>query len=186
MQMQFQAVLCNRQHPEYGVATIPFPIPGTEYENVIRLLEPLGLGDEVKQDCHIEEIRGDIPALKQIERTNANLDELDYLAKRLDSFDAYELTQFQGMASRLSLHSVERVINLTFCCQESTVISDFTHLDAIGRKHFLTLNGGCASKCKAGMSKEVIQSMYEYDCDTFLSERRYRDAYTAASSRVHH
>ena len=144
--MQFQAVLCNRQHPEYGVATIPFPIPGTEYENVIRLLEPLGLGDEVKQDCHIEEIRGDIPALKQIERTNANLDELDYLAKRLDSFDAYELTQFQGMASRLSLHSVERFINLTFCCQESTVISDFTHLDAIGRKHFLTLNGGCASK----------------------------------------
>ena len=28
---------------------------------------------------------------------------------------------------------------------------------------------------KAGMSKEVIQSMYEYDCDTFLSDRRYRE-----------
>lgn len=51
--MQFQAVLCNRQHPEYGVATIPFPVPGEEYDNVIRLLEPLGLGDEVKQDCHM-------------------------------------------------------------------------------------------------------------------------------------
>ena len=25
--MMFQAVLSNRDHPEYGVATIPFPIP---------------------------------------------------------------------------------------------------------------------------------------------------------------
>ncbi|MDD3193017.1 MAG: antirestriction protein ArdA [Oscillospiraceae bacterium] len=143
--MQFQAVLCNRQHPEYGVATIPFPVPGEEYDNVIRLLEPLGLGDEVKQDCHIEEIRGDIPALKQIERTNANLDELDYLAKRLDSFDPYELTQFQGMASRLDLHGVDELINLTFCCQEVTVITDFNDLDSLGRKHYLTMNGGGAS-----------------------------------------
>ena len=27
--MMFQAVLSNRDHPEYGVATIPFPIPAT-------------------------------------------------------------------------------------------------------------------------------------------------------------
>ena len=27
--MMFQAVLSNREHPEYGVATIPFPVPVT-------------------------------------------------------------------------------------------------------------------------------------------------------------
>ncbi len=29
--MMFQAVLSNRDHPEYGVATIPFPIPHDQY-----------------------------------------------------------------------------------------------------------------------------------------------------------
>ena len=73
-----QAVLSNKQHPEYGVATVPFPIVKDEYDHILALLEPLGIGDAVKHDCHIEEVRGDFPALKQMELTNANLDELDY------------------------------------------------------------------------------------------------------------
>src|SRR5574344_2699662 len=128
-----QAVLSNKQHSEYGVATVPFPIGKDEYDHILALLEPLGIGDAVKQDCHIEELRGDFPALKQMEMTNANLDELDYLAKRLDSVDEYEKAQFQGMASRLELPSVEEFINLTFCCQKATVITDFSDMEALGR-----------------------------------------------------
>ena len=115
-----QAVLANRQHPEYGVATIPFPISKEEYENTLALLE-------------------------QLEQSEANLDELDYLVKRLDSFDDYEKTEFQGMASRLDLHGIDEFINLTFCCQEATVVTDFNDLEALGRRHYLTMNGGCAS-----------------------------------------
>ena len=37
------------------------------------------------------------------------------------------------------------LINLTFCCQQVTVIADFTDLEAVGRDHYLNLNGGCAS-----------------------------------------
>ena len=140
-----QAVLSNKQHPEYGVATVPFPIVKDEYDHILALLEPLGIGDAVKQDCHIEEVRGDFPALRQMELTNANLDELDYLAKRLDSFDEYEKAQFQGMASRLEFHSADEFINLTFCCQKATVITDFSDMEALGRRHFLTMNGGAAS-----------------------------------------
>lgn len=142
--MQFQAVLFNQQHPEYGVATIPFPIPKEEYENVLALLEPLEIGDAVQQDCRIEEIRHGVPVLKQMEMTSANLDELDYLAKRLDSFDDYEMTQFQGMASRLNLHGVDELINLSFCSQAVTVITNFNDLESLGRDHFLTMNGGSA------------------------------------------
>jgi len=140
-----QTVLANRQHPEYGVATIPFPISKEEYENTLALLEPLEIGDAVKRDCCVEEIRGDFPALKQLEQSEATLDELDYLAKRLDSFDKYEKTQFQGMAFRLDLHGIDEFINLTFCCQEATVVTDFNDLQALGRRHYLTMNGGCAS-----------------------------------------
>ena len=73
-----QAVLANRQHPEYGAATVPFPISTEEYENTLALLEPLEIGDAVKHDCCAEEIRGDFPALKQLEQSEASLDELDY------------------------------------------------------------------------------------------------------------
>lgn len=82
----------------------------------------------VRRDCRIEEILGDFPVLKQMDQTEVNLDELDYLTKRLDSFDEYERTQFQGMASWLNLHGVDEMINLTFCCQEATVATDFSDL----------------------------------------------------------
>ena len=29
-----QAVLTNIQHPEYGVVTVPFPIPREEYDHI--------------------------------------------------------------------------------------------------------------------------------------------------------
>jgi len=58
---------------------------------------------------------------------NVNLGKLDYLAKRLDSFDDYEKTEFQGMASRLDFHGVDVFINLTFFCQEVTVVTDFNN-----------------------------------------------------------
>ena len=40
--MMFQAVLSNRTHPEYGVATIPFPIPHHQYAHLslIHISEP--------------------------------------------------------------------------------------------------------------------------------------------------
>ena len=142
--MMIQAVLSNRQHPEYGVVTIPFPIKNEDYDQTVELLEPLEIGDAVKRDCRIEKILSDFPVLKQMEQTEVNLDELDYLAKRLDSFDDYEKTEFQGMASRLDLHGVDEFINLTFCCQEATVVTDFNNLESLGRRHYLTLGGGAS------------------------------------------
>ena len=46
-----QAVLSNPVHPEYGVATIPFPIPHDQYAHCMELLEALEIGDAVKADC---------------------------------------------------------------------------------------------------------------------------------------
>lgn len=71
-----------------------------------------------------------------------NFDELDYLAKRLDSFDDGEAAQFQGIACKLGVSNIKDFINLTFCCQQATVITDFSDLDAIGRQHYMTMQGG--------------------------------------------
>ena len=59
--MMVQAVLSNRDHPEYGVATIPFPIPRNQYAHCMELLEALEIGDAVKADCMIAGIDSDRP-----------------------------------------------------------------------------------------------------------------------------
>ena len=41
---------------EYGVATIPFPIPHDQYAHCMELLEALEIGDTVKADCKVDEI----------------------------------------------------------------------------------------------------------------------------------
>ena len=37
--MIFQAVVSNKAHPEHGQSTIPFPIPNSDYDQTIELLE---------------------------------------------------------------------------------------------------------------------------------------------------
>lgn len=138
------AVISNAAHPEYGAATIPLPIPGDEYDHCIELLAALEIGDAVKQDCHIDELQHHIPILKRLEKAVVNVDELDYLAKRLDSFTKRETAQFQAMAVKLGAADIKDFINLSFCCQQATVITDFSDWEAIGRNHIMTLNGGCA------------------------------------------
>ena len=142
--MMFQAVLGNRDHPEYGVATIPFPIPHDQYAYCIELLEALEIGNAVKADCKVEEIGSFYTVLKRTEMLTVNMEELNYLAKRLDSFDIYEAAQFQAMAHKLELFELKGLINLTFCCQQVTVITSFSDLAAIGRDHYMNLHGGCA------------------------------------------
>ena len=140
-----QAILGNAAHPEYGVATIPFPIPRAEYANCVALLEALEIGDALDRDCQVQEICGPWPALKRLENQLVNLDELDYLAKRLDSFSSGELAQFQALAEKWELRDMTDLINLSFCCQQATVITDFSDLESVGRRHYLNTHSGCAS-----------------------------------------
>ena len=142
--MMFQAVLSNRDHPEYGVATIPFPIPHDQYAHCMDLLEALEIGDAVRADCKVEKIDGFYTVLKRTEMLTVNVEELNYLAKRLDGFDTGEAEQFQAMAHKLELFELKDLINLSFCCQQVTVITDFSDLDAVGRDHYMNLHGGSA------------------------------------------
>ena len=143
--MMMQAVLSNPSHPEYGVATIPFPIPHDQYAHCMELLEALEIGDAIKVDCKVEEVDSFFSVLKRTEMLTVNVEELNYLAKRLDSFDTGEAAQFQAMAHKLELFELKDLINLTFCCQQATVITDFSDLAAIGRDHYMNLHGGSAS-----------------------------------------
>ena len=158
------AVLSNPGHPKYGVATIPFPIPRDQYTYCMDLLEALEIGDAVKADCKVERIDSFYTVLKRTEMLTVNVEELNYLAKRLDSFDTGEAAQFQAMAHKLELFELKDLINLTFCCQQATVITDFSDLAAIGRDHYMNLHGGSASVDELnalddkGTARQLIES----------------------------
>ena len=137
-----KATLSNCQHPEYGQVTVPFPIPNDEYDSIIEMLRELDIGDPKARDCQVTDIDSHYNILKQFEGNEINLDEMDYLAKRLDSFCVGEDAQFQGMAAKLNLTDMTDYINLTFCCQRATVITDFSDLEQIGKDHFMNINGG--------------------------------------------
>ena len=139
-----RAVLSNPSHPEYGVATIPFPIPHDQYAHCMELLEALEIGDAVKADCKVQAIDSFYSVLKRTEMLTVNVEELNYLAKRLDGFDSGEAAQFQAMAHKLELFELKDLINLTFCCQQATVITDFSDLASVGRDHYMNLHRGCA------------------------------------------
>ena len=158
------AVLSNPNHPEYGVATIPFPIPHDQYTYCMELLKALEIGDAVKADCKVEEIDSFYTVLKRVEMLTVNVEELNYLAKRLESFDTGEAAQFQAMAHKLEPFELKDLINLTFCCQQATVITDFSDLAAVGRDHYMNLHGGSASVDELnaldgkGTARQLIES----------------------------
>lgn len=140
--MIMKAEVSSKAHPEYGQATIPFPIPDSDYDHTIELLEDMGIGSPTAQDCRVDGLVSEYPILNRLVAQSVNVDEPDYLAKRLASFCQGEDAQFEAMASKLHLSDIKDFINLTFCCQRATVIIDFSNLDQAGKKHSLTVNGG--------------------------------------------
>ena len=140
--MIMKAEVSSKAHPEYGQATVPFPIPDSDYDHTIELLEDMGIGSPTAQDCRVDGLVSEYPILNRLVAQSVNVDEPDYLAKRLASFCQGEDAQFEAMASKLHLSDIKDFINLTFCCQRATVIIDFSNLDQAGKKHSLTVNGG--------------------------------------------
>ena len=137
-----KAVLSKPGHPEGGQITIPFPIPNDQYDQTIEKLQAMDLGFSRNRDCTVDDLDSCYGVLETLKDTMVNVDQLDYLAKRLDSFAESEAAQFQTMAHKLELAHIKDFINLTFCCQQATVITSFSDLERIGKDHRMTLNGG--------------------------------------------
>ena len=157
-------VIRNKDHPEYGVATIPFPVKTEDYDEIMGMMEQLEIGNAVASDCYIEAIDSWYGSLKCLEGKSVNFDELDYLAKRLDSYNEYEAAQFQSVVALKGTDNLPELINLTFSSQQATVITNFSNLKEVGRDHIMTRNGGMMSKEEAettdfiAVAKQLIGS----------------------------
>ncbi len=74
MSYVIKAVLSNAQHPEYGQVTVPFPVSDEEYDHTVEMLEPLGIGDALRQDCQVDELDSHYSVLKRLEGKSVNLE----------------------------------------------------------------------------------------------------------------
>ena len=143
----FDAMLKKDNDPLSAAEIVEFPIPEAQYEKTIRALNGIQSGAVVEQDCFVADIgTADCPALERLIGTMANVDELDWLGKQLESFDRYELLQFNAAVERFGLSAADELIDLSFCARDVTVISDFSDLERVGRKHYLTVHGTCDSE----------------------------------------
>ena len=115
-----------------------------QFRSVQEQIEVLLPQQERNQHPTIESIRApDCPALLRMTNTMANVDELDWLGKQLESFDRYELLQFNAAVERFGLSAADELIDLSFCAREVTVVSDFNDLELVGKRYYLTVHGGC-------------------------------------------
>ena len=137
-----QVTLCNKGHPEYGFATIPLPIPDEEYSHCMALLEQIEIGDVTAHDCYVDQIHDAPPALDMLEGSMINVDELDFLARSIDRYTDEELAKFQCMTSTREHWDMQTLINLSFSCEQVSVITDFAKLEEAGRNHYMTVHGG--------------------------------------------
>ena len=76
-----------------------------------------------------------------LEGRQVNLDEMNYLAKRMESFDALEMDQFLIGISKLDDPSPKDLINLTFNLDHFTLARDVSNYGKIGRAYVMNTEG---------------------------------------------
>lgn len=70
-----------------------------------------------------------------------NLDELNYLAKRLDSFDESEIQQFYAALDQNKTQELKELINLSFNLDKFTLIQDISDMTKVGKEYTINTEG---------------------------------------------
>lgn len=91
-----------------------------------------------------------------------NLDELNYLARRMESFDTIEYDQFLIGITKLDSKEVKDLINLTFNLHHFTLCQDVSSYGKTGREYVLNTEGAVPAHDEddpkyAAIGKELIE-----------------------------
>ena len=152
-----QVLLSNPARPDTEGVTLPFPIPDAEYGKCLELLTSIGLGAVTEQDCRIDAVFHGPPTLDCLIGTDANVDELDVLARILENIEIDgDLEKFEAMAEIKGYRRIEDLINLSLCCQNIGIITDFSKLKEAGQDYVATNVGPIPPETVKGEDGEAI------------------------------
>ncbi|MEA5057271.1 MAG: hypothetical protein VB047_06905 [Anaerotignum propionicum] len=107
-------------------------------EKIAEFCNNLGITNNSQTEVTVDYVYLNDRANALLSGRTYNLDKLNYLAKRLDSFDKSELTTFYAIAYSEKTKSIDSLINHTFNTHCYSVVSDFSNLDAVGKDMYLT------------------------------------------------
>lgn len=119
-------------------ADIRFPC---EEKTVTNALKSIGVIDELDTKQTVNKVL-EFDSLSLLEGQQVDLDEINFLAKRLDSFVKSELDKFIVAAQMEGLDNCKDLINLTYNLHRYTLIQNFESATEVGRTHVLTKQGG--------------------------------------------
>ena len=111
-------------------------------ERIAEFCKAVGIPNTSATEVAVEGVYPSDRANILLQDKTFNLDKLNYLAKRLDSFDGNEMTTFYAVAYSEKLDNIDSLINLTFNTHCASVVRDFSDLDTIGKDMYLTEQGG--------------------------------------------
>ena len=83
--------------------------------------------------------------MKAIEKTDVNIHELNYLARRMDAMDDNELAKMGAALSRFGVSDLSQSINYTFNLNRITLVRDISNLQKVGAMHYMETHGGCCT-----------------------------------------
>ena len=123
---------------------IEFPIDDDELDRILR--ENYMPTDTTKL-FYVRTI--DYPnVLSVLSKSEVNLDQLNYLAKRLDCLDDDEMDQFVVAVDYENIGSLRDLINLSFNLDKFTLIKDISDMTKVGREYILNTEGSVPADSK--------------------------------------
>ncbi|WP_195838003.1 antirestriction protein ArdA [Tissierella pigra] len=122
--------------------SIWFPI---EEENLDKICSELGIEMTTESNCYIESSM-DRNFLNILHDKNCNIDELNYLMKRLDGFSKKEIERFYAASFAENPKTMAELINLSFNMHCYSLVSDFNNLEKVGKDLYLTERQAVSTK----------------------------------------
>ncbi|MBU5426975.1 antirestriction protein ArdA [Tissierella pigra] len=119
-----------------------FPI---EEENLYKICSEIGIEMTTASNCYIENSM-DRNFLEILYNKNCNIDELNYLMKRLDGFSQKEIERFYAVSFSESPKTMAELINLSFNLHCYSLVSDFNNLEKVGKDLYLTEKQAVSTK----------------------------------------
>lgn len=120
-----------------------FPYEESEISNVYNQLE---LETSTAPNSYIEEVVYDSDMNEVLNGKECNIDELNFLFKRMDSFDTRERKVFFASAFAENPKTIAELINLSFNTHCYSLVSDFNNLETVGKDLYLSEKQAVAVK----------------------------------------
>ena len=118
-----------------GEQTVDITLPATDMD-IQYCMKRIGIEDIVPVCC-ISEVRDEPSYFGFLKGQTVNMDELNFLARRLDGMTEYEKRVVGVYSSETGIREMKQLINLTYSLQGLSLITDLTDGNRVGLRLYL-------------------------------------------------